>query len=417
MEMKKYVVIGAGISGLSIAKMLQDLGNEIVVFDSSDRPGGMIKCDYVEGNLFHRTGGHVFNTKRADVMGWFWKHFDRESEFRKIFRNSVVCLDEKRIIPYPIENHVYYLEENILKSFINDLLNIYTATDNNPENFDDFLRMRFGETLYHLYFQPYNYKVWRRDLKKVPLSWLSGKLPMPTVQEMLYNNINHIEEREFVHSSFYYPHEGGSQFLADRISEGLNIYYNITVENIVKKSNKWIVEGIEADAVIFCGNLKQIPYLLTNAIDLQRYIPEIDSLESHGTTSVFCEIKQNPYSWIYLPNSSYESHRIICTGNFSSKNNSVGKMTGTIEFTDYISIENILDNLNRIPGSPKYLAHHYEKYTYPIQQTHTREMISSLKHLLEKHNLFLLGRFAEWEYYNMDVAIGAAIDLLKKIYR
>lgn len=53
----------------------------------------------------------------------------------------------------------------------------------------------------------------------MPLSWLEGKLPMPTLKEMIYNNMKHIEERDFVHSSFYYPQTGGSQFLADTLAK------------------------------------------------------------------------------------------------------------------------------------------------------------------------------------------------------
>lgn len=55
---------------------------------------------------------------------------------------------------------------------------------------------------------------------------------------------------------------------------------------------------------------------------------------------------------MYMPSPKHEAHRIICTGNFSPTNNAAGKMTGTIEFTDYISKEDILDNLTRIPYSP-----------------------------------------------------------------
>lgn len=42
-------------------------------------------------------------------------------------------------------------------------------------------------------------------------------------------------------------------------------------------------------------------------------------------------------------------------------------------------------------------------------------MINGLKKRTEAKDFYLLGRFAEWEYYNMDVAIGAAIDLSKRI--
>jgi protoporphyrinogen oxidase len=411
--MKKIAIIGGGISGLSIAQMLKNK-HEVIVFEAESCPGGMIRCDIVEGCLFHRTGGHVFNTKRQDVLDWFWKFFDKEKEFTKALRNASVAMQDGKMIPYPIENHAYLLDDSSMKSFVSDLISIAKNSGQNPKNFEEFLRERFGETLYQLYFKPYNYKVWRRDLTKVPLSWLEGKLPMPTVEEIIYNNFNRAEERAFVHSSFFYPVKGGSQFLADRLAQGLDIRYNSPVQKISKTGSKWIVNDVEANRVIFCGNIKNLPTILDGQIDISIYEKSIEELESHGTTSVFCDIEPNDYSWIYLPSPKHESHRIICTGNFAESNNAAGKTTATIEFTDYIRKEDILKNLENIPFKPKYLTHHYEKYTYPIQNTTTRTMLQSLKTNLEIDNLFLLGRFAEWEYYNMDAAIGAALDLSLK---
>ena len=229
----KYAVIGAGVSGLSVANMLQDNGNCVTVFEKDNRPGGMIKCDRVNGCLFHLTGGHVFNTKRQEVMDWFWQHFDCEKEFTKALRNSSVVMDGMDNVPYPIENHMYCFSEDVQRSFINDLLSINASGGSNPDNFEDFLKGRFGKTLYDIYFQPYNFKVWRRDLTKVPLSWLAGKLPMPTIEEIIYNNINHVEERAFVHSSFFYPKTNGSQFLADRLSQELSVVYKAEILNLV----------------------------------------------------------------------------------------------------------------------------------------------------------------------------------------
>lgn len=403
----KYIIIGAGMSGLATANMLQENGNEVIVYERDSRPGGMIKCDTIEGNLFHRTGGHVFNTKRQDVMDWFWKHFNKEKEFTKSLRNAVVSFDNDLTVPYPIENHVYYLDSDTQKAFITDLFKIHSQTVK-PKNFEEFLKGRFGETLYNLYFQPYNFKVWRRDLTKVPLSWLEGKLPMPTVEEIIFNNMNHVEERQFVHSSFFYPIKGGSQFLADRLAENIKIKYNTPVNKIEKKNGSLYVNGEQCERIIFCGNIKALPKIYS----MEAYINEIDSLEAHGTTSVFCEIDKNPYSWIYMPSRNHESHRIICSGNFSENNNSVGKMTGTVEFTDYISQNDIIDNLNKISFHPKYLTHHYEEFTYPIQNRNTRDLISTLKKELSKEGIYLVGRFAEWEYCNMDIAIGSAMDLM-----
>lgn len=90
-------------------------------------------------------------------------------------------------------------------------------------------------------------------------------------------------------------------------------------------------------------------------------------------------------------------------------------MTATIEFTNKISTDVIFSNLLKIPLSPKYLYHHFEEYTYPIQDSDTRQMINQLKKELAKDKIYLCGRFAEWEYSNMDVCVGSAIDLAKEI--
>lgn len=203
--MQKVAIIGAGISGLSMAHLLKDR-YEVTVYEKEQSPGGLIRCKNVNGNLFHICGGHVFNSKYQDVLDWFWKFFDKENEFTLTDRNSVVFWDADTSIPYPIENHMYMMDKDVQMSFIQDLLHISASGDDskNAVDFEDFLQRRFGGTLYHMYFKPYNTKVWRRDLSTVPLKWLEGKLPMPTVEEMIFNNFNHIEEKKFVHSRFWY---------------------------------------------------------------------------------------------------------------------------------------------------------------------------------------------------------------------
>ena len=425
----KYVVIGAGISGLSTAHFLQDKGNLVVIYERETKPGGLIKCRRVNGSLFHTCGGHVFNSKRQDVLEWFWSIFNREKEFHKVNRYSCVLMDkndtplEYEIIPYPIEDHIYFFDEEIQQSFYKDLEEIDKVMGENVKvtdykNFGDFLRWRFGKTLYTLYFKPYNEKVWRRDLASVPMSWMEGKLPMPTTQEMRKNNAYRVEEKEFVHSTFWYEKNNGSQYIADKLADGLNIIFNANIDSVKYEDGKWIVCGEEYDKVVFCGNIKDMIKMI-NGVDVGVFKESIEVLEYHGTTTVFCEIDNNPYSWIYQPSKYHESHRIICTGNFSETNNDIqldkDRITATIEFTDEVSKEAIQDNLKHIPFNPTYIEHTYNKYTYPIQDANTRGLIRKLKTVLATYGFYFTGRFADWEYYNMDVAIGAAKDLVESL--
>lgn len=413
--MKRIAVIGAGVSGLTTARILSEENrNRVVVYEKENTPGGLIRCMQVDGSLFHICGGHVFNSKRQDVLDWFWSHFNKQTEFIRANRNSAVFMQDGLVIPYPIENHVYYFNQHIRDCFERDLQRMEEQGQPMGNNFEEFLKLRFGETLYNLYFGPYNRKVWQCDLRTVPLSWLDGKLPMPSVEEMRYNNANKIEEKSFVHSSFYYEKQGGSQFLANRLAEGLDIRYNSPVNAIACKDGKVYMNGEEYDMLVFCGNIKHLVSVLSG-VDVESYKQPVSLLQAHGTTAVFCEIDANPYTWIYQPSEEHRSHRIICTGNFSPSNNRKGKMTGTVEFTDKISVEDIKTDLDKMPLHPKYLTHYYSPYTYPVQDMHTRQLIHSLKDTLSKANIYFTGRFADWEYYNMDVAMGAAIDLCKQL--
>lgn len=412
--MKRIAIIGAGVSGLTAAQLLKNQA-EVIVFEREAKAGGLIRCERIDGSLFHTCGGHVFNTKNHQVLDWFWKQFDKDTEFHKTDRNSVIFLPNGQQIPYPIENFAYLLDESLQKSFIQDLLAISKSNSQSIENFKDFLKQRFGDTLYNLYFEPYNKKVWRRSLADVPIDWLAGKLPMPTVEEIIYNNFNRVAEKQFVHSSFFYEKRDGSQLIVERLAKGINIRCGAIIDQIERRQNQWLINGEIFNNVIFCGNIKDIPHLV-KGVEISTYTQPIEALQFHGTTAVFCEIDANPYSWIYLPDSKYEAHRIICTGNFAESNNgklSSNRITATVEFTDEISKEKISENLQRIPLNPKYITHKYNQYTYPIQQKNTREMILSLKQKLAAKGFYMTGRFADWEYYNMDAAMAAAMKTIE----
>ena len=73
--MCKVAIIGAGVAGLSAAHFLKGR-YEVIIFEKEGTPGGLIKCCRVNGNLFHTCGGHVFNSKRQDVLDWFDEEID-----------------------------------------------------------------------------------------------------------------------------------------------------------------------------------------------------------------------------------------------------------------------------------------------------------------------------------------------------
>jgi protoporphyrinogen oxidase len=130
------VVIGSGISGLSISRMLSNQ-YDVKIIERTPTIGGLIKCERINGNLFHRVGGHVFNSKNPEVIKWFWDHFDKESEFLDAIRNAKILFQDK-LIGYPIENFLHQLPPDLVKSIVKELINILKEGYKAPETYADF---------------------------------------------------------------------------------------------------------------------------------------------------------------------------------------------------------------------------------------------------------------------------------------
>ena len=413
--MKKVTIIGSGISGLSIGRMLA--GNfDVRILERQDKVGGLIKCDRIDGNLFHKVGGHVFNSKNQLVLDWFWQHFDRDNEFLQATRNAKILLNGK-LIGYPLENYLYQLPEAQLRPIIDELLELLINESGKATtyyNFKDFLIGTFGVNLYNLYFGPYNSKIWNTDISKVPLEWLDGKLPMPKIREVIISNIARKEESAMVHSSFYYPKVDGSQFIVNRLAEGQNISLNYNVSAIKLDGGKLSINNgdILTDALVFCGDVRGLfPIINIDDHKLNNALLSVRNLPSNGTSNVLCETDDNDLSWLYLPEEQFKAHRIIYTGNFSPTNNGTGRKTCVVEFSGKQDKATMLAELKLLPGNLQPLAFNYEPNSYIIQEKETRNQVAELKKLLSQYNIYLLGRFGEWEYYNMDKCIESAMEL------
>lgn len=411
----KIAIIGTGISGLSIARMLND-EHEVTLFERAPKPGGLIKCERVNDCLFHKVGGHVFNARNEKVLNWFWSHFDRDNEFVKAKRNAKVFFNNA-IIGYPIENYIYLFDKVTVKKITTELLELQKKPKKLPfeyDNFESFLQHSFGNTFYEIYFKPYNKKIWQTDLSTVAMEWLEGKLPMPNLQEIIESNILREEEGNMVHSSFYYPKENGSQFIVDRLRKGLTITTDTDVTDIDDKDGELRIHGDQSfDKIIYCGDIRKLPaYCKTILNDSGIDVSYLEQLRSNGTSNLFCETDVNDISWLYIPEAFTKAHRIIYTGNFSDSNNRGSeRRTCVVEFSGKVDYEVMVEEIKKLPGNLSPLAYNYEQNSYVIQDKKTREVIRSAKRILKEKGIYLLGRFAEWEYYNMDKAIEAAFEL------
>jgi phytoene dehydrogenase-like protein len=103
----KIVIVGAGLAGLTCAKVLRERGAEVAVFEASDEVGGRVRTDEVDGFLLDR-GFQVYFTsypvagRHLDYDALDFRNFDPGVIVRRGSERSVLSdplRDPKAVVP------------------------------------------------------------------------------------------------------------------------------------------------------------------------------------------------------------------------------------------------------------------------------------------------------------------------------
>lgn len=162
------LIVGAGISGLSMANHLR---REFLVLEKQPRVGGLC-AEYLAAGYRFGYSGHFFHFQdKAEVEAWL-SGFSRFSRHR---RDSRVRLFQ-RFIPFPLQYHLSFLPAAVRRDVLADMeaRGPQTATD-----LDGFLRQSFGRRLCELFFVPFQGKYTRTPLTELLARMDRGSIPVP----------------------------------------------------------------------------------------------------------------------------------------------------------------------------------------------------------------------------------------------
>ncbi|CAN5554801.1 hypothetical protein BH24ACT21_BH24ACT21_02540 [soil metagenome] len=97
----KVIIVGAGLAGLTCAKVLHERGAEVVVFEASDGVGGRVRTDEQNGFLLNR-GFQVYFTAYPAAR----RHLDHAELDLQSFDPGAVVLRgrEKSVLSDPIRD-------------------------------------------------------------------------------------------------------------------------------------------------------------------------------------------------------------------------------------------------------------------------------------------------------------------------
>ena len=148
----KIGVLGAGISGLTISKLLNN-EFDVEILEKEQNHGGIARTKDVNGVSYHVTGGHCFNSKHKDVLEFVFNEVLSEDKWNKIERNAKIRFKGNEI-SYPIEFSVLEIakfDKNLALNIVKDFLG---CIPKEVSNLEDWFRINFGNTLAEEYFLP-----------------------------------------------------------------------------------------------------------------------------------------------------------------------------------------------------------------------------------------------------------------------
>ncbi len=244
--MKKIIIIGAGVSGLSAAWELSNLGYKTTIIESDKQIGGLAKSVVMEDYILD-IGPHSFFTEDKEVYDRVISLFKGEESAMPYSKRRVKMYFRGKYVDYPLSVKSVLFQMGIispflstfsfLKSYIKDLISRKNKSPDRKLTVEEWAIENFGKYLFLNFFKPYTEQFW-----KIKTSELSHRV-IPSSKKMDFaKTLKHLLIKKYLEIS---RREPGNLSLVER--ESLPSYYpkkgfgDIPVrigKEILKKNNE-----------------------------------------------------------------------------------------------------------------------------------------------------------------------------------
>ena len=404
MKHVKYLILGAGPSGLTLANSLKQKGeSSFIVIEKEETAGGLCRSVSVDGSPFDIGGGHFLDVKQEEVTSFLFG-FMPEDEWDLYVRDSRIDLNGN-MVSHPLEANIWQLPENIQKEYLDAIKKAGCNTGlPMPEHFTDWIFWKLGDRIAEDYMLPYNRKMFADELNDLGTYWLE-KLPNVSFEETFKSCSEHkAYGTQPGHARFYYPKHYGYGEVFLRMAEEIkdNILYSSKVNAIdFNDTSVTIDDGttIEADVIITTipwecfENIKGMPE------DIKKDIKKlkISSIETRYVPKNLDTKAQ----WIYIPDESKPYHRILVRHNFCPGSKGYWLETRKERVSMYDTKDDEFTYMN--------------EHAYPLNTIEKPAVMERLLSFAGSKNVIGLGRWGEHCHYNSDVVISKALHLAQKL--
>ena len=166
--MKKVVIIGGGLAGLSAGYHLAEY--EPIVFEKESTVGGLCRSFTQDSFTFDCTG-HLVHLKdpytKELIARLLPDAFGSHERLAAIYSKATTT-------PYPFQANTYGLPPEVIKECVVGFVETLVANNNGtPGNFHDWVLKTFGTGIAKHFMLPYNEKFWKRDLRTITADGMS----------------------------------------------------------------------------------------------------------------------------------------------------------------------------------------------------------------------------------------------------
>ena len=431
----KYVIIGAGPTGLGAAHRLNELGeHDFCVLEANAYPGGLSASFKDAQGFTWDIGGHVvfshypyFDTLLDSLLGGQYNEHMRISRIRKSG-----CWT-----PYPFQNNIRHLPKDIQWDCVQGLLPGKRPTAK-PENFGEWIQCVFGGGLAKHFMNPYNFKVWATPLEQMSYTWIGERVSVIDLESVLRNLIFDQDDASWgPNNTFRFPKDGGTGAIYAKLAASLGDRVHLNAP----------VNGIDlARRLVTCGNGGAFTYdyiLNTGPLDIlttEIVRPENGALHDAAGclkhNSVFVSgvgvesVREDDTCWMYFPEDDCPFYRVTNFHNYSAANVPDSRtMRALMSETSYsehkqeelsaltqASVRGLVNTgLVTARESEDKLLSTWEfraEYGYPVPTLQRDKALKTLHEWLRPLNVYSRGRFGGWKYEvsNMDHSLMQGVE-------
>ncbi len=386
----KFLILGAGPTGLTLARSLLDAGaTSVLVLEAASEAGGLCRSAQVDGAPLDIGGGHFLDVKHREVIDFLFR-FMPETEWSLFTRRSTIWFNGLEI-DYPFEANLWQLPiEDQIEHIVSVAEAGCTRGAPMPKTFEKWIAWKLGRGVAHNYMLPYNRKIWSTDLARLGTYWLH-KLPDVSLRDTVRSCLTKSPVGAIpAHAQFYYPRANGFGEVWRRLGDSLGGV--LRLDTPVSRLD--VARLVVNDSFQTQHLITTIPWhVWREASGLPETVRSAIRRLDHVGVQV--DYRSEPVGskahWIYVPDESVAHHRILCRTNFCP--GARGHWTET----------------NPLRAGASGLWQHVNDYAYPLNTLDKPQAMTVIRDFSAARGITPLGRWGLWEHMNSDVAVAEAL--------